>query len=36
MLKFQKKIDQTIFLSFYAPQKIKVDLWRPFRISVKP
>ena len=24
MFKFQKKIDQTIFLSFHAPQKIKL------------
>ena len=35
MLKFGKN-DQTNFLSFYDPQKIKVDLWRPFWISVKP
>ena len=32
MLKFEKN-DQT---NFYAPQIIKVDLWRPFWISVKP
>ena len=30
MLKFDKKIQ------FLRPQKIEVDLWRPFRISVKP
>ena len=30
MLKFKKKIAQTNFLSFYTPQKIQVDLWRPF------
>ena len=35
MLKF-KKIDQNNFLSFSAHQKVKVDLWRPFLIPVKP
>ena len=36
MLKFQKNWPIWNFLRFYAPQKIKIDLWRPFWISVKP
>ena len=34
MLKIDKKLTRQI--EFLRPQKIKVDLWLPFRISVKP
>ena len=30
MLKFEKKNDKIFLGDFHAPQKIKVDLWRPF------